>query len=506
MLTEPSPAAASPTGRLPAAPSVLDTIVRQKRRRLAEAERILPLAKLRSGVRESRRETRDFLAALRNAHRPPVIAELKRASPSQGQMRADFDVAALARAYEMAGAAALSVLTEEDHFQGKLEYLAQVRAATRLPLLRKDFIVSPYQVWEAAAAGADAVLLIAAILDDAKLAQLVRTAARAGLAALCEAHDAGEVERAARAGAECIGVNNRDLRTLRVDLAAGEALGPKLPAGVLGVAESGLRQPADLERMARAGYQAFLIGEPFMQAPDPGRALADLLAGCDVPFVKICGLTSRADALQACAAGANAVGFVFAASPRRVTAEQVRGFAPELPAEVMRVGVFAGLSIAEIRMIANACGLHAAQLHGEYSPEDGRALAAHVPVWRAVPMPQGAKAALAWAPFVEGFVLDTAGPDGGGGRGVTFDWTAARAFVEALPADGIERAVLVAGGLTPQNVAAALRASGASGADVATGVEAAPGKKNPERVSAFCRAARLAFHARTDAAAAARES
>ena len=500
MLTEPSSAAAACAAPAPAAPTILDTIVQGKRRRLAQAERLLPLAKLRSAVRDSRREPRDFLAALRNVHRPPVIAELKRASPSQGQMRSDFEVAALARAYEMAGATALSVLTEEDHFQGKLEYLTQARAATRLPVLRKDFIVSPYQVWEAAAAGADAVLLIAAILDDAKLAQLVRTAARAGLTALCEAHDLGEVERAARAGAECIGVNNRNLRTLRVDLATGEALGPKLPPAVLGVAESGLRSPADLERMARAGFQAFLIGEPFMQAADPGRALAELLAGCAVPLVKICGLTSRGDALQACAAGANAVGFVFAASPRRVTAEQVRSFAHELPAEVMRVGVFAGSSIAEIRMIANACGLHAAQLHGDYTPEEGRQLAAHVPVWRAVPMPQGAKAALAWAPFTEGFVLDTAGPDGLGGRGMTFDWKAAHAFLESLPAAGPPKTVLVAGGLTPQNVAEALRASGAGGADVATGVEAAPGRKNPERVSAFCRTARLAFRARPAAA------
>jgi indole-3-glycerol phosphate synthase/phosphoribosylanthranilate isomerase len=498
MLIEPSSEAA--TQAQPVAPTVLDTIVDGKRRRLEQSMKHRPLARLRSAVRDDRREPRDFIQALSGARRPPVIAELKRASPSQGVMRADFDVAALARAYEAAGAAALSVLTEEDHFQGRLEYLAQARAATRLPVLRKDFIVSPYQVWEAAAAGADAVLLIAAILDDATLAQLVRTAARAGVAALCEAHDALEVERSVRAGAECIGVNNRDLRTLRVDLATGEALGPKLPAGVLAVAESGLRTPADLERMARAGYQAFLIGEPFMQANDPGAALADLLAGCDVPLVKICGLVSRADALQACAAGANAVGFVFAASPRRVTAEQVRAFAHELPAEVMRVGVFAGLQPAEIRIIANACGLHAAQLHGDYTPEEGRQLAAHLPVWRAVAMPHAAKAALAWAPFAEGFVLDSAGPDGMGGRGIAFDWNSARAFVESLRAEGRQTTVLVAGGLTPQNVAAALRASGAAGADVSTGVEAAPGRKNPERVFAFCRAARLAFRARIPAA------
>ncbi len=262
--------------RLGEAADILGAIMAREEARVAEARRALPLDELRR--RAARRRPRDFAAALRAARRPAVIAEIKQASPSRGLLRAELDVPAIAAAYAAAGAAALSVLTEGPHFHGCLDYLAQARAACPLPLLRKDFIFTDYQIWEAAAHGADAVLLIAAALAPPELPRLLAVAREAGLAALVEIHDAAEAERAATAGAVLIGVNNRDWRTLRVDPELALRLAPRLPPGALKVAESGLRAAADLRRAAAAGFDAVLIGERFMQAPAPGAALAALLA------------------------------------------------------------------------------------------------------------------------------------------------------------------------------------------------------------------------------------
>lgn len=482
----------------PNLPPVLESIVRQRRQRVAAAEQRVPLRQIQQELQERPPQPRDFAARLRTARVPAVIAELKRSSPSRGRMRESFPVPQLARSYEAAGASAISVLTEEDHFEGHLDYLRQARDAVSLPILRKDFIFSAYQVWESAWAGADAILLIASILDDAMLRQLAQTARQVGLATLCEVHNRQELRRALAAGADCMGVNNRDLGTLEVDLRTGEELGAHLPSGMLGVAESGLRTAADLVRMAEAGFEAFLIGESLMQAEDPGAALKQLLQGCQMPEVKICGLTDAADARAAAAAGAAALGFVFAPSPRRATLEQVRAIAAELPAGVRRVGVFAGAPVGEILATAQACGLDAAQLHGAYDPAQGRALNGRVAVWRAVAMPQGAHAALAWAPLAERFVLDHAGADGiSGGSGVSFAWEQAASFARDLahnlPAGAAAPSLMVAGGLNPANVGVALRHSGAAGADVASGVETSPGIKDHAAMAAFCRAARRAF-------------
>jgi indole-3-glycerol phosphate synthase len=209
-----------------------------------------------------------------------VIAECKRRSPSKGVLRVDYDPAAIAAAYAQAGAAAISVLTEPTFFDGSLEHLAAVRAAVDLPLLRKDFVVSEYQLLEAKAAGADAVLLIVAALRPVELKVLYDHATRMGLDVLVEVHDATELSIALDAGARIVGVNNRNLRTLAVDVQASEELIAKMPAEVVGVSESGLRTAADVLRLRSLGYRAFLIGERFMTAAEPGLALKGLLEGC----------------------------------------------------------------------------------------------------------------------------------------------------------------------------------------------------------------------------------
>jgi indole-3-glycerol phosphate synthase len=260
------------------APNLLAAIVEATRTRVETArgnESVEALAK-RAAVRQPRGDA--FTAALRRGGAVNVIAECKRRSPTRGVLRAAYDPVAIASSYARAGAAAISVLTEPTFFDGSLKHLAAVRDAVTTPLLRKDFIVDSYQLLEAVAAGADAVLLIVGALDDIALAELSREAAGRGLATLVEAHTEEELDRAFAVGAKLIGVNNRNLKTLEVDVNLSERLAARFTSSITAVSESGLRTSADLERFTALGYRAFLIGERFMTAADPGDALAGLLA------------------------------------------------------------------------------------------------------------------------------------------------------------------------------------------------------------------------------------
>jgi indole-3-glycerol phosphate synthase len=264
----------------PARPDLLETIVAATRRIVTVRGQREPTRHLER--RAMQREPRPgvFRAALTRPDAVNVIAECKRRSPSRGVLRPAYDPVAIARGYAEAGASAISVLTEPTFFDGDLHHLEQVRAAVDIPLLRKDFIVTDYQLLEARAAGADAVLLIAGALERDELARLRVCAASLGLDALVEVHDAAELDVALAAGAGLIGVNNRNLRTLQVDVAASEALAARIPPDRVAVSESGLKSVEDLARLRRFGYRAFLIGERFMLADDPGQALRQLLASC----------------------------------------------------------------------------------------------------------------------------------------------------------------------------------------------------------------------------------
>ena len=260
---------------------LLDEILAHKREETAARKRKISEESFREMAAEAPAGG-GLAAALRariDGGGPAVIAELKKASPSRGVLRADFDPAGLAAGYRRGGAAALSVLTDAKYFQGSGVVLELARrGGGGLPILRKDFILEPYQLYESRAMGAAAVLLIAAALPDGELAALHRLARDCGLDALVEVHDEDELARAAAAGAELIGVNNRDLQTFAVDLAVTERLAPRAPAGALLVAESGIRDAGDLARLRRGGVDAFLIGEALMRADDPGARLAELLA------------------------------------------------------------------------------------------------------------------------------------------------------------------------------------------------------------------------------------
>jgi indole-3-glycerol phosphate synthase len=259
---------------------ILDKIVAVKRQEVAAALARKPLAAMRADA-ESRVLTRDFVGAMRAkiaAGLPAVIAEVKKASPSKGVLRADFIPADIAQSYAEHGAACLSVLTDQQFFQGSIDYLKQARASCDLPVLRKDFMVDPYQVYEARAMGADCILLIAACLDDAQMQSLEALAMSLDMAVLVEVHDGAELQRALQLKTPLLGINNRNLKTFEVSLDTTLGLLKDVPAGHLLVTESGISTVADVQRMRSAGVQAFLVGEVFMRADEPGQALAALFA------------------------------------------------------------------------------------------------------------------------------------------------------------------------------------------------------------------------------------
>jgi len=396
------------------------------------------------------------------------IMEVKRVSPSQGVLHAAADPAAIARGYA-AAADAISVLTDEPWFGGSLGDLETVRAVYDGPILAKDFIVDPRQVPEARIHGADAVLAILAILSDAEARILIDEAARLGMDVLVEAHDEAEVRRAIALGAAIVGINNRDLRTLKVDLDVTGRLAGVIPPSALVVAESGIESRADVERLA-VHADAFLVGSSLMRASDPALAARALAFG----RVKICGLTDPGDARLAAEAGASFAGLILVpGTPRAVGTARAGEVGGGL--DIPCVGVFRNAKMMEVAAAAGALGLAAVQLHGEEDAAYIRGLkgllAEGVEIWtagavdRELPEPRlGA----------DRILYDSAPAGRSGGTGIAFDWS-------LLAGRDLGRAI-VAGGIRPENVGRAARL-GAWALDVGSGVEAAPGRKDPRRLA-----------------------
>ncbi len=402
------------------------------------------------------------------------VMEVKKASPSEGVIRAGADPAAQARAYGDV-ADAISVLTDTPFFGGSLEDLAAVRAAFDGPILAKDFVIDPRQVAEARAYGADAVLAMLSVLGDDEARAVLAAAAALGMDVLVEAHDEAEVRRAVALGAPLIGINNRDLRTLTVDLATTERLSRFVPAERTLVAESGIATRADVERLARHA-DAFLVGTALMRAKWPAAAARALVFG----RVKVCGVTSQADADAAVAAGASFLGLVMVpGTPRAVTREAMAGLggAP-------LVGVFRNERLPDVAVSARALGLAAVQLHGD---EDR----AYIDALRSLLLPEETEI---WATNGVGdhepaprhgadrTLFDTIVDGRTGGTGRSFDWDRIRERAELPDA-------VLAGGLNPGNARAAARV-GAWALDVCSGVEAAPGRKDKTKLAAFFEALR----------------
>jgi len=464
-------------------PDRLERILRDVRARTAARRRALPLAALRGDHAPDPARRARFVNALRGARGGfALIAECKRSSPSAGVLDADTPLAERALAYARGGADALSVLTEEDHFSGSALDLASV-APAGLPRLRKDFLLDEGMVWESLGYGADAVLLIAEALPGAALAELRACASEAGLAVLIEAHDAEQLERAIVVAPDCVGVNARDLRDFRVDLDRAATLLATIPNSFVRIAESGIHSVDDLRRMRAAGADAALVGEALMRAAFPEAVLRGWRTLLAPPRIKVCGITSAGDARAAVAAGADALGVVFAASPRQI--DRTRAFEVVRAAErVPVIGVFVDASRAEVEAMVHGAGLAGAQLCGSEQPADFAGLP--FPIWRQVAVDPmvGAAVIARWREVAALFVLDH--PSGPGGTGRTPAPEVARRLAALAPC-------LLAGGLGPDNVGALATAVAPHGVDASSRLESAPGIKDAALVKEFVNAARAAL-------------
>lgn len=439
--------------------SFLSNILAATRERIAEAKRFVPPEEMRRRALARRTAPRGFLAALRQDG-IRVIAEIKRASPSKGAIDLNLDPAALAVRYEQGGAAALSVLTEPDFFKGSLADLESARRATSLPVLRKDFIIDPYQVYETAAAGADAMLLIIRAVDEPSLHELYELARSLGLDVLIEAYDEADARRAQALGARVVGINARDLTTFQVDLSRFASIARLLGPQVLTVALSGIQTPADI---GRVGCPRVLVGESLVRNP----SLLPMLIGTG--RVKVCGLMDSGTAHLCGELGFGAVGAVFyPPSPRNVTAAQAADLFRGLPPTVARVGVFVNEMPEAMIAVGRAAGLTTIQCHGSEPLADLLCVQkAGFRVVKAVKLPAPT------LPDSVGMLVECGKGSLPGGNGAAWDWASAAPLAAGRP-------IALAGGLTPQNLAAAARASQAAAFDISSGVELAPGVKSPE--------------------------
>jgi len=433
---------------------------------------------------------RGFARALAGGER--LIAELKRRSPSNPEFEQTASFPGLAGVYARSGAAAISIVTDEEHFGSCLADVADVRSAAGLPVIVKDFVLDTAQIEAAWAAGADAVLLIARFVAADDLQWLLDHAHGRGLDALVECHDEADIEAALAAGARLVGLNNRDLTGLTTDLGLSERFLPRLPANVVKVCESGLRSRAEIEHLRSLGADAFLVGHSILKDPDPGRRIRRLLGreATDAPLLKVCGLTTPEDARLAHENGADLLGVIFAASPRQVTPARAAELRAAVPGARL-CGIFRDEDPVRIEAIARETELDLLQLHGAESPQECRRLreATGLPVIKVLET-GGPLLELAAAYDTAYLLLDrpkgTSGVGAPAAPGGGVDQALAAATRELVAAG---RAVIVAGGLDAGNVRD-IMAAGPAGVDVCRGVESVPGRKDPDRLRAFAREVR----------------
>jgi indole-3-glycerol phosphate synthase / phosphoribosylanthranilate isomerase len=445
----------------------LEKILENKRQEVERRKQAAPLDTFRATLRPSKRRLR---AALKKP-RTGFIMECKKASPSKGLIRPDFDIKAIAGTY-VRYADAISVLADETFFQGSLENVRTVSETVDLPVLCKDFTLEPYQVYEARRFGADAVLLMMSVLDDAMYRQCLEAVRALDMDALTEVHDETELERALAMGADIIGINNRNLKDLTINIETSRLLAPKVPEGAITVIESGISRHREVVEL-RALCHGFLVGSSLMSRSDLDRACRELVYGP----VKVCGLTRPEDARAAFDAGASFGGLIFAEkSPRHVSLEQAKQVRDAAPLDW--VGVFVNSPEMAVATLASRLRLKAVQLHGDETADYIDRLRPALPegceVWKSVSVAET-------KPEISGIkadrvLFDTGGASARGGTGRRFDWS----LIAKMPLDK----VVLAGGLDADTAEAADQL-GAALLDVNSGVEQAPGVKDKTKLIRF---------------------
>ncbi len=448
----------------------LSEIIAAKRRFVANQKKERPLRSFKDALRQASRSLRK---ALEKPHSGFVL-ECKRASPSRGEMRTDYDPVAITTCYAQF-ADAISVLTDETFFKGHLEHLRDVADTVQVPVLCKDFIVDAYQIHAARDFGADAVLLMLSVLSDTEYMKYSDSAAEFGMGVLTEVHDEAELARALDLDARIIGINNRNLETLSVDLGVVERLAPLVPAERLVVCESGITSRDQVRRLHRR-VDGFLVGSSLMTAADIRSAAAELIYG----RVKICGITSVEDAKTSAAFGATWGGLIFAASPRNVTPRQAESICTAVP-ELTWVGVFVNERIERVADLANRLRLGAVQLHGDESPLYVLRLKTALPegceIWKVRQV--GDRLPPLHFEHTDRVVLDTGCREQRGGTGHRFDWS-------LLAGVAASNSVIIGGGIGPDNVAA-VDALNPWGLDVNSRLELSPGVKHAGSIAALFR-------------------
>ena len=466
---------------------ILDTIVEATKVRVAQEKKVETPEAVKAAALALPSDTGfPFEAALRQQDFN-FICEVKKASPSKGIIAEHFPYLDIAKEYEVAGAAAISVLTEPDFFKGDKKYLQEIASTVKIPVLRKDFIIDEYQIYQAKVWGASAILLICACLDVPTLTKFRELADSLGLSSLVEAHDEQEVQMAIDCGARIIGVNNRNLKDFTVDVQNSVRLRNLVQDGVIFVSESGLETPEDIQVLRDNNIGVALMGETFMRSPNKIEKLAYLYGPTYyTPKVKMCGISKVETIPAVVEAKPDYMGLVFASSKRQVTVEQAKTLVEALHKQckaqndtvsIKTVGVFVNETLDNLVTIADEANLDAVQLHGDEDEAFIQSLKerTNVEVWKAVQIRSAADAE-AWIDSSADMLLfDAYHKDERGGTGEVFDWSCLDAF---------ERPFMLAGGIDCTNVARAIRMVRPYGIDISSGIET-NGVKDDEKITAF---------------------
>lgn len=436
---------------------ILDEIVEKRKINIAKQKQIKSLAMLKQEA-EALPQNRDFpLEKALMKQDINFICEVKKASPSKGIIAQDFPYLTIAKEYELAGASAISVLTEPDYFLGEDKYLQEIAQNVSIPVLCKDFIIDEYQIYKAKILGASAILLICAILDDETLKKFFTLAEKLGLSCLVEAHDENEIKRALKIQARIIGVNNRNLKDFTVDVENSLKLRSLVP-------ESGIKTKEDIEKLRVHQVQAVLIGETFMRAKDKVLALNELYGKKISLKVKFCGMRTREDIAIVNRYTPDYVGFIFAKSKRQVSMQTANDLAKNLDGKIKKVGVFVNASLTQIEEIAQKVPLDIIQLHGDEDNEFIKALKnkLDLPIWQAIKVKDIVDIERAKQSIADMILFDAYVKDSAGGTGKSFNWDLLKDFTGEF---------ILAGGINKQNIIRAIRTTKPYIVDISSGIE-----------------------------------